>query len=185
MNTETVRKTTESYMNAFDKQMDIFSSVNRYGSGYTYYIGENFDAISYPDLKHATGVIIKVGELFEWGKPKMIEERYWVYTSDYFRFKPYRDEPFEIFHIEHARQDEEGNITPAQCVGQSQNIRVYWSERGYGLKNWSENKKKLIEIAIQFSDKTKDYFLSQIEIADKQIINWQEAIKKSFAGIQL
>lgn len=178
---ETMQKTHESYMAAFTRLASMFKDIRLHGCGYSYRIGEDFDAVG--DIENANECTVKIAELFECGKPQLVEPTWWIARSSFFELAFRRREAFQIFHYEHGHRtlNEEGETVqyePAKIVGDEQSLRFHFGKCGFGLNGWQDNKAKIFALAERCVPEVKEYILNQIDSADKRAAEWKEAMSK-------
>ena len=167
---ETMDKSTKSYMRAFRKLAKAFGPLRLDGSGYSNQMGERFCANSVDTALAAMKANLCFAQhegLFEYGRPKLVREDWWISQTSFFKLRLYRDEPWQIHHTSGGvdRTDDHG-------------IRCVILDRGYGLKAWAKNREEILDIARQCSDAdVKKKILEQTSSADDEIKRWEEAIR--------
>jgi hypothetical protein len=181
-NFESMRRTNKSYLAAFKKQTDLFPFLRLNGSGYSYCVGENFTAVNPPKntFKFITDCSIKVDDLFDYDRPKIIEPTFRVAKSNFFVIRIYHKEPFEIFHYKCATVDEESGKTlktPACYQPDEQYIIVCIGEKSWGLNNWLKNKKEIVALAKQCPPEINKIITERLTTANDEVVKWETAIK--------
>ena len=173
---ETIKMTQESYYEAISKLFEISPSIRLHGGGYTYYMGENFDACSIPSFEFANGVYVQVEDLFDFGRPKIINKQFHIYQSSFFRMRLSRSEEYKNFHMEPKRINEDGTETPHKIIGQPHKITLWWHEQYFGLGKWSKNIVKIKEIANSCITSVRDEIIKHAEKADEKVAKWKTGI---------
>jgi hypothetical protein len=164
MDYKTIQKTTRSYMQTLKRITEKFPKLDRCDSGYTYYIGESFEAYS-NKYEYAEDIYIETKYLFNYGRPTIIEKNHWVYKSSYFKIKfIHRDKYINYCNYFDKKGDEHS-------------ICIFFGENTFGLNEWNKNKKKIKEIANKCISEVKEKILKKLKEADKHYKEWKEAIQ--------
>jgi len=164
---ELIIKTNESFNEALLRFKERgFDNFSRVGSGYTHYIGTEFQCYSNA-VEEADNVEITIADLFEYGKPAIIEENYTVYRSDYVSVKFSTKEKYTVFLAD--RKDYTNVIT------------LYFAESCFGLGKWRESGSiELAKIANNCKPEVSKKLLEAIAVATQRVIEWKEAKKKLY-----
>ena len=173
---ETIQKTQESYLAAIRTLAKISPFLEKSGSGYTYFMGETYDAWGNPDPAYADGVFIHKDDLFEYGRPKVVNKNQWIYRSDFFNVRLFRSVPFTVYHQEGARRHEDGSLTPARIVGGESFIKLRWLQRRWGLGAWAKNALEIKSLVEQCQPDVAAKIVAALNTAEEEIERWTKAI---------
>lgn len=171
MNIETITQTYKSYVDAMQRFSDRgFNTLSRTGSGYTHYLGEEFEA-NQTNLHEADGVSIEVAPLMEYGAPKVIDKSYFIYRDTFIQFEFYSEEKYTTYSLEHDFATNEYIAREAKHT-----LIVKHSGFSVGLGYWSEERKaELRKKAVQCKPVVAAKILEAIEHADSKVAEWQIA----------
>jgi hypothetical protein len=169
---KTIRKTNNSYNKAIQEINTLLGGgviLDRYGSGYSHYISDSYTVSnsSHNNIKFSNTVHINIQSLFEFDRPKIIEEGSWIYKCDYIRIKFYIDVEYYNYHLDANR-----------IKSDKQKLTFLIYEFTSGLKNYEENKNKLLLYIKYCNENIKTKINERLNNADKEIGSWKKAIKK-------
>ena len=179
-----INKTIKSYKTALKKITDVFPSF-RLGCGS--FNGKDglplkMEVLGHNNLDKANHVWIEIQELFNYGTPKIIPKNYNIRKYDFFKIGFYWHENFDIWGWNCAHADENGNITKKKelKVWVNQQISVHLSDKSFGIDNWEENQKKIVDIADKCQQSIKDQILKEVIKATNHISDWKASLQKAF-----
>ncbi len=163
---ETLRKTYDSYMEAVEILFGIFSELQLRGSGYTHRIGDSFDGYCSPDnVGAANSCRINVDTLFDMGRPRRVEPAHYIWKSSFITIELCVTVPYTTYHSAHKEGDRQDSIS------------VYFHKRGFGMKNWPEQKANLRQLAGDCSPSVKKQIIEAVESADADVQGWIAAVR--------
>ncbi len=202
---ETTQKTMESYNLALEKLTKICPKLepscnesNNRTVLPTRYIALTDDKKTL--IKYCTYVHCNVDELFEYGRPKIINASYWVWNSNYLGLECGIEIPFDIYCWEPGEskcleRDGSGECikwgsTPSKikpfCSPQTIKLDVFdgvWN-KCWGLKNWYSEYKDILGFMDDANDSVKIQYRNSVEKANEQVLRWENEIRK-LSEIQL
>lgn len=116
--------------------------------------------------KKAHRVFVRKDELFDFGRPKIIEKDFHIYLSDFVRISMYCDIPYQVY----------GDYGKGKF---DLLLSLEWSGNSYGigLKDWKKNYKSVLS----YFDKNPNGALvkeyrNQITEANTEVIRWRKKI---------
>lgn len=168
MNTTTVKETYKSYIKALEKLWKRwFVNLSRCGSGYTHYLWEEFESRS-NNLAEADEVYIRNDDLFEYGRPKIIEKSWWIYKDSFLKIRFTAIEKY---------------ITTTIWERYENNIRIEFADIWIGIWNFEESKKKLLEDIKDCNPQVKEKIIKALEDSENRLNQWREKIREQLESI--
>jgi len=176
-NLQTITKSHRSYEDAIKRFAKRgFVKLELHGGGYTNDIRQDWESYLQEDnISEADDCYIDIESLFDYSRPKIIEKGTWLYKDSFITIK---FESHELYYIYHWDGFKKGIQKDKQVM------TVYWFKINIGLGNWNKEKiKELKGLAQKCKPNVGEKILKAIDSADKEIKEWQKALKKSLTGI--
>lgn len=169
-----IEKSFRSHKRAIKQMFELFPNA-QFEQNSSSYNNRDFGAfraygVSFKEFaKIANRTFVVREELFDFGRPKIIEKEFFVYTSDFVRISMYFDIPYSIYANYGSNGDMEITLT------------MEWSgnSKGIGLKDWKKNYEEILSYFDENPNKglMREY-REQITEANKEVVLWRKKIKE-------
>ena len=186
---ENVKKSFKSQLEAITEMYKLFPKqyfeLNCSSSN-----GRNFEGFRIRCSKEefvpiATDFYFSFESLFDMGKPKIIQESYWVYGSSFSKLRLSWRKSYSFYRTEYAMQrtdDETGmpiRIPPKENSFDLNLTLELDNDYSIGLKNWAKEYPKLKKLLNKNPNKEMvKKFQEQVDDANQHFLRWKEEIKK-------
>lgn len=179
MNLATLKATFGSYIAAIERlNKRGFKELNRTGSGYTHYLGENFSCYN-SKIEEADSCSIHIENLMEYGKPILINKDYSIYRDSFFMITFFSYETYYSTYMGWGCVSEDGESVKESVKKTDNRITVEFGSTNIGLGYWNEAKKKALrKMAAKCKPNVSKKIIEAISEADKNINEWKAAKQK-------
>ena len=184
---ETLKAGLDSYYAAMAELLVFAPRFRRAGSGGTL----DFVTEIAPDgvavdadtaIANATSIWVSIGDLFDIGRPRLIQPSSFLWTSSFFKVQVMISRPFEVYDWVNARLGGEGHeVLPRYMRPERRTVSLLASERRWGLRHWRTREDEIGHFADAAPDAVREMYIERYRTACADVRRWESAIAQAQA----
>lgn len=178
----TIMRGIASYRAAFDRMLERCPNVDFYGSGnpitgvMSGSIEIRYSGNKYiEDLDEITAH--HIDDLFEYGRPKLVQKGWWLWNSDFFRVYGRMEEAYSFYTMKEMFISEDGKRTRPKVEECPQKLILHVEIAKFGLNSFLTNDPRIRSAVRGAKKELIEKYLLAVEKAEKVVADWKSAIE--------